>query len=87
MPPPPITIIQHTLSYWRAFVYYLRGGKFEGSADKLFAGYDDRQRAACHVFSMALALRMYRAPHYRKSSLAPARLIAPTDAHPSPTQR
>mmetsp|Transcript_9964 Transcript_9964/g.29802 ORF Transcript_9964/g.29802 Transcript_9964/m.29802 type:complete len:428 (+) Transcript_9964:262-1545(+) len=65
-----LDVLRTTVAYWRAFAYYLRGGRFEGSAQKFFPGYADAQRAACHVFSMALDLRVWHAPHYRKSSYA-----------------
>jgi len=65
---PVLMVLLDTVNYWRAFVFYLRGGGVDGGGH--FAGYDERRRARCHVFSMALAMRMWGAPHYRKASYA-----------------
>ena len=63
-----LSALADTLAYWRAFAFYLRGGKFEGSDP--FAGYADGKRMKVHVFSLALAVRLWSAPHYRKASYA-----------------
>lgn len=67
MPTALIQITGDTLRYWRAFAYYARGGKFEGSKQRFFEG--DR-RSACHVFGAALAVRLWHRPHYRTTSYA-----------------
>ena len=51
-----------------ASLFSVRRGKFEGSDP--FAGYADGKRMKVHVFSLALAVRLWSAPHYRKASYA-----------------
>ena len=62
------SLVGDTVAYWRALAHYLNRGSFAGS--DAFGGYDDGKRMKCHVFSLALAVRLWHAPHYRKSSYA-----------------
>jgi len=67
------TILGDTVTYWRAVATWLRGGAY-GANDSLLKhklpGDLLALRAKVHVFSLCLALRLWDAPHYRKSSYA-----------------
>ena len=67
---PAVQIVGDTWRYWRAFLYYLRGGSVDGGGHFFDCGVSEGRRMRCHVFSMALAMRMWAAPHYRKASYA-----------------
>ena len=64
-----VSIAWDTWTYVRVLLKYLKGGDYEGSTP--FAAYgDDAMRMGVHVYSLALALKLWDEPHYRKSSYA-----------------
>lgn len=61
-----LSILSDTLAYLRALLFYARGGKY--AECDVFSKYDESTRCSAYVFSLALAMRMWDSPHYRKST-------------------
>ena len=66
-----MSVMGDTVRYWVAlWTYVVRGSEYQGAS--LFGGYseDESLRMGVYVYSLALALKLWKEPHYRKSSYA-----------------